>query len=430
MLNGNFPDELKVACITPILKRDSLDKDDVTNFKSDSNLPFLSKLIEKCVNYQITEYVHTNQLFCAFQSSYRCHHSCETAMVKVHNNVVSMLDAKLNVILLLFDYSAAFDTVNHDILLAKLRDKYSFSGTVFAWFASYFSNRRYIVKINQSLSRDVALFSGVRQGSILVPVLFNLYFQESDLLAKSHDFNIHLYADDMQCYCGVDRNVSFDFLNDKIRSFTRDLMGWKCDNVLKLNEKKKTDIIEFSSTFGGTCKLMSTVSFDNDYFIQPATSVKSLGVVLDDGLTLRKHIDKVIGVCYFNLRNMGRIASKLSRTLKIQLIHSLILSDIDHCNALFYNLLEYLLHKLTKVLYAAVRFVFGLRGSARRSHRLPYLKNLRIFPVKFRIHYKVALLTYKCIDGTSPDYLQNLIFCYPGSSYNLRVSDMIRYFLK
>ena len=101
-----------------------------------------------------------------------------------------MLDAKLNVILLLFDLSAAFDTVNHDILLAKLRNKYGFSGTVFAWFTSYLSNRRYIVKINQSLSRDVVLFSGVPQGLILGPVLFNLYSQQTELLAKSHDFNM------------------------------------------------------------------------------------------------------------------------------------------------------------------------------------------------------------------------------------------------
>ena len=192
----------------------------------------------------------------------------------------------------------------------------------------------------------------------------------------------------MQCYFGVDRNVSSDFLNDKIRSFTRDLMGWMCDNFLKLNEKE-TDIIELSSTFGGKCKLMSTVSFDND-FIQPATSVESLGVVLDDGLNFQKHIDKVIGVRYFNLRNMSRISSKLSRTLKMQVIHSLILSHIDYCNALFYDLPEYLLHKLIKVLYAAVRFVFGLGGSARRLHMLPYLKNLHI-PVKFRIHHKIRL---------------------------------------
>ena len=75
--------KLKVACVTPVLKKDSLGKDDVTNFRPVGNLPFLSKLIEKCVNYQITEYLHTNQLFGDFRSSYRCHHSCETATVKV-----------------------------------------------------------------------------------------------------------------------------------------------------------------------------------------------------------------------------------------------------------------------------------------------------------------------------------------------------------
>ena len=92
-----------------------------------------------------------------------------------------------------------------------------------------------------------------------------------------------------------------------------------------------------------------------------------------------------------------------------QLVHSLILSHIDYCNALFYNLPEYLLHKLTKVLYSAVRFIFGLRGSALRKHMLPYLKSLHFLPVKFRIEFKIALLTHKCLHGYAPTYLKNLI---------------------
>ena len=75
LLNGNFPDELKIACVSPILKSESLDNDNVTNFRPVSNLSFLSKLIEKCVNYQITEHLHDNQPFGDLQSSYRCHHS-------------------------------------------------------------------------------------------------------------------------------------------------------------------------------------------------------------------------------------------------------------------------------------------------------------------------------------------------------------------
>ena len=156
----------------------------------------------------------------------------------------------------------------------------------------------------------------------------------------------------------------------------------------------------------------------------PNDFVKILGVIFDDRLNLEKHIDRVVSTCYGNLRNLGRIASKLTKPLKIQLVHSLILSHIDYCNALFYNLPEYLLHKLTKVLYSAVRFIFGLRGSALRKHMLPYLKSLHFLPVKYRIEFKIALLTHKCLHGYAPTYLKNLINSRSVSErYSLRVID-------
>ena len=96
----------------------------------------------------------------------------------------------------------------------------------------------------------------------------------------------------------------------------------------------------------------------------PNAFVKILGVIFDDRQNLEKHINRVVSTCYANLRNLGIISSKLTKPLKLQLVHSLILSHIDYCNALFYNLPEYLLHKLTKVLYSAVRFIFGFCGSA------------------------------------------------------------------
>ena len=81
------------------------------------------------------------------------------------------------------------------------------------------------------------------------------------------------------------------------------------------------------------------------------------------------------------------------------------MSHIDYWNALFYNLMQYLWHKLTKVLYSAVRFIFVLRGSALRKHMLPYLKSLHFLPVKFRIEFKIVLLTHKCLHGYAPTYL-------------------------
>ena len=102
----------------------------------------------------------------------------------------------------------------------------------------------------------------------------------------------------------------------------------------------------------------------------------------------------------------------------------MILSHIDYSNALFYTFPEYLLHKLTKVLYSAVRFIFELRGSALRMHMLPYLKSLYFLPVNFRIKFKIALLTHKCLHGSAPTYLKNLInFRSVSERYSFRVND-------
>ena len=110
-----------------------------------------------------------------------------------------------------------------------------------------------------------------------------------------------------------------------------------------------------------------------------------------------------------NLRNLGRIGSKLSNKLKLQLVHAMILSHLDYCNALYYNLPVYLLKKLSGVLHAAVRFIFDMHGSSRRIPISPYLKSLYILPIKFRIMFKIALLTYKCFHNLATAYLNNTL---------------------
>ena len=141
----------------------------------------------------------------------------------------------------------------------------------------------------------------------------------------------------------------------------------------------------------------------------PTSFVKKLGVIFDVQLNMEKHVLKVVSTCYANLRNLGRIASKLSTDLKIQLIHSMILSHIGYCNPLFYNLPEILLKNLTTVLYTGVKFIFGLHGTASRLHILPFSKRLHILPIKFRIEFKIALLTHKCLHENAPAYLRKLI---------------------
>ena len=158
----------------------------------------------------------------------------------------------------------------------------------------------------------------------------------------------------------------------RIQCFISDLKSWINANFLMLN-KLKTSFVEFVPFLKTSIKVIRGLNFSDNLQFFSSFSVKSLGVLIDDNFSLVNHIDNVVSVRYGNLRNLGRIASKLSIKLKIQLVYSMILSHLNYCNALFYGLPDYLLLKLTKVLYAAVRFVFSFKFSQRRFHTSPFL---------------------------------------------------------
>ncbi|XP_072048781.1 uncharacterized protein [Amphiura filiformis] len=120
LLSGCFPAELRRATITPVLKKVSLDKQQLSNYRPVSNLAFVGKLIEKVVSVQLTEYVECNKLAEPLQSAYRAAHSTETALLAVHNTILRAIDDNRAVFVVLLDLTAAFDTVDHRILLQRL----------------------------------------------------------------------------------------------------------------------------------------------------------------------------------------------------------------------------------------------------------------------------------------------------------------------
>ena len=134
--------------LDPLLKKVNADSDIFQNFRPVSNLKLLSKLVEKAVFVQLSEYLVNNELHEVFQSAYKSFHSTETSLLRVQNDILQSLDKKESLIFVLLDLSAAFDTIGHDILLFRPTERFGISGNVLLWFKSYLSSRSQFVNIN------------------------------------------------------------------------------------------------------------------------------------------------------------------------------------------------------------------------------------------------------------------------------------------
>ena len=197
--SGVFPEEWKGALVKPTIKKPKLELIK-KNFRPVSNLQFLSKLTEKAVAQQAASQAITHGLLPVLQSAYRPLHSTETALLRVRNDILLNMNKQQVTLLVFLDLSAAFDTIDHSVLLRRLETKFGFTGTALEWFKSYLSGRFQQVVIDDATSDKFNMDFGVPQGSCLGPLLFSIYTTPLFDIVSNHLPTVHCYADDTQLY--------------------------------------------------------------------------------------------------------------------------------------------------------------------------------------------------------------------------------------
>lgn len=403
--SGIVPSIFKTAIIKPILKKTNLDPHILANYRPISNLPFMSKLLERAVSSQLTAYLTNNNLIDSFQSGFRSHHSTETALVRVTNDLLMAMDIDQTSLLLLLDLSAAFDTVNHSILIHRLEHLVGIKGSALDWFRSYLSNRSQRVFFNNSLSDYSTVKYGVPQGSVLGPLLFCLYMSPLGDIFRKFAINFHCYADDTQIYIPITANDSSSLHN--LETCLNEVKSWMQHSFLLLNSDK-SEMLLVGSVKNIHLYNNTTLNLDGCPITHKPT-IRNLGVVFDSSLSFIPHIKSITKSAFFHLRNLSRIRPILSLPDAETLVHAFITSRIDYCNALFSGLPATATNGLRLVQNAAAKVLTRKR---KFDHITPTLIQLHWLPIQARADFKLLLLTFKALNGLAPTYMSDLIRPY------------------
>lgn len=394
-----FPERWKKAIIKPIPKVPV--PITPSDYRPISILPALSKIIEKLVNIQIVSYLTMHSLLDPYQSAYKKNHSTQTALLKLTEDIYDCIDDSEITLLVLLDFSKAFDTVNHKLLLAKLKIL-GFQDRTCDWISSYLTGRSQRVETENESSEWADILNGVPQGSILGPLLFTILI--SDMRVTIWNGSYITYADDTNLYWESD----IENVNDTLKT-AGDVLSkvakYCSDNCLRLSEGKCKYI--FLGTRPGIKKLNTMNLIDlpiNNIPLERVSDAKVLGVNINEVLSWVKQVNSLISKAMSNFFQMSRYKRFLNKQAKITLCESIVLSQFNYCDIVYSNMDIYLKNKIQKVQNWCVKFIFNLGRKDHCDYDL-LRKELNWLDMNQRRVKHGLTLIYKILHGLAPNYL-------------------------
>ena len=388
---GIVPDIFKLSRVTPIYK--SGEQTDPNNYRPISTLSPFTKVFEKIIYAQLNSFCTKNSILYKYQFGFRKGHSTEQAILEITDHIKANIENKLITCGLFLDFSKAFDTVNHDILIEKL-NKYGIRGIAQQWFSSYLNNRKQFVTMNGIDSSPLLVKCGVPQGSTLGPLLFLLYI--NDMPNASSKLLFRIFADDTNIFFAADNEKLVEStMNEELKLVYR----YCAVNKLSIN-MKKTNYMIISNK-----KLKPTVHIKD---IEYKSIIKYLGIYLDDKLNWNmqiKHVNnkiaKNIGIIY-KLRNYFKL-----RMLR-QLYYNLIFPYITYGLLSWGNTYKSKLTKIYTKQNKAIRTIFFAKS---RENADIYYNILDILNLENVFKLKSACLIYRICNSPSdlPEAFSNYV---------------------
>ena len=402
--SAQFYNEWKTAVVIPLLKKHGLETVK-PNYRPVSNLSFISKIAEKGVISQLNSHFTSNNLHSSHQSAYKQDFSTETALCVLVNDLLWALERSEVSILVALDLSAAFDTVDHNILCSVLHNNFGIRESALEWFRSYLKNRQLKVKIRDSTS-DLHTFNySVPQGSCLGPVLFNAYVSTiTDCIPQG--LSLGGYADDHFIKGNFDPNDIEDTTAciTSIENTLLSVRDWMSANRLKLNPSK-TEVIIFGSQQMLKKHTVSNINVAGDK-IEVGSCIKYLGAYLDATLSFKDFISQKCRAAAISIRHIFQIRKFINTKIAKQLASALVLSHLDYSNSILCGLPANTIKPLQRIQNWAARVVLG---QSKHDSAEAALKELHWLPIVERIDFKIACLVFKCIHKKAPSTLSSTL---------------------
>jgi Reverse transcriptase (RNA-dependent DNA polymerase) len=386
---SEMPINMKTSIINPIPKKPNpmLPED----YRPINMLPIIEKILEIAVKNQLVAFIDENDMLIRQQSGFRKAHSCETAINLLLANWMSDLHESKEIIAVFLDFKRAFETIDRENMLAKLKI-YGGDEKTIRWFRSYLSDRQQQLKIDDYITECHPTKIGLPQGSVLAPILFVIYINDIDKILQHSTVN--LFADDTALsVADVDPVIAAHKMNEDLNR----LEDWLRFNKLALNIKK-TNFLHISNK---TNSPKFQLKINGEEIIK-VKDVKYLGVKIDDKLKFTTHFHYIKAKMSKKLGLLRRIAGKLTKQSKVTFYKTIIGPHLDYCATILFLLNKTQIEELQKIQNKCMRILLIAK---KETHIVDMLEKLEFLSVSQRIHANTLKFFYKIENSLCPNYL-------------------------